>query len=751
MDRLSVVQPPRSLLQGTHRHAARSGILVAAGLFATDVGYGFLAHAPLGQAYAQGGIVAAFLASIIGTLVPALAGGSGPTLGAPRPAQTLVYAALLAQLVTIHGVHDLGRIALLGSACVLLAGLLQAGFGLLGLGRAIRYAPLPVLAGFTNGVAVSMLVSAALMVLPASGVGPEGIAARLAVMGGLVFLMLRSRRWFPMLHGSLVGLLAGSALYLLADWAGAGLLLGETLPAMTTLQPLGGLLGKGLALPVAIDWPQDLLIIAAPALTIATVNSIESLVIASNRDRALGTRHDSQRVLIGQGLANCLCGLLGGLPTAPSNSRLLVSRQTGGDGRMASLAFSLAAALILCLAPYFVAAIPKIAVAALLVLMAYGIADRWSLSQVEVLLRGEGDAGYRAQVRNNLWVMLAVMATALVINLVAAMAAGVLLAMVLFVRDNSRSVVSRVFSGDKRRSTVMRPLAEQAVLKRNGRSILLVELAGPLFFGSAELMVDEVELLAERASHIILDFRQVGAIEASGAGAIRRLAHGLAQRGVWLGLSSISRGETRGRMIGAAEASYALPRERWFDDPDHALEAAEEALLAAARGRQAAAPPALADLDALRGLDPGQIDTLFSYTREMRLALGDFIFRQHEPGDALYLLMAGRVEIRLEAHGGAQGKRLAVLKPGAFFGEMAVLRSAPRSADALSAAEATVVRRLGDDGLARLHAEHPEIAMALMRNIGAHLAVRLAAATEDLRYALAVAPGQGEGGERSAE
>ena len=97
------------------RQEMRSGFLIAAGLFATDVGYGFLALEPLGHSYARDGIVAAILASIIGTLVRLFVGASITLFGRPRPAQTLIFAAMLADLVSVIGLQDPFRIALIGA------------------------------------------------------------------------------------------------------------------------------------------------------------------------------------------------------------------------------------------------------------------------------------------------------------------------------------------------------------------------------------------------------------------------------------------------------------------------------------------------------------------------------------------------------------------------------------------------------------------------------------------------------------
>jgi sulfate permease, SulP family len=143
------------------------GLFVALGLFASDIGYGYIAYAPLGHDYANTGIIAAFLASMLGSLIPAFIRGSAPMFGGPRPAQTLIFAALLGTVAASSGQDSALLVPVAAMACVSLAGMIQIAFGLLGLGRIIRFTPVPVLAGFTNGVALSMILSALMIILDA--------------------------------------------------------------------------------------------------------------------------------------------------------------------------------------------------------------------------------------------------------------------------------------------------------------------------------------------------------------------------------------------------------------------------------------------------------------------------------------------------------------------------------------------------------------------------------------------------------
>jgi len=290
-------------MRSTWLTQAFSGLIPALALFATDIGYGWVAFSPLGMQHAHWGIVAAFMAATVGSIVPALVGGTGPMPSGARPAQTLIYASLLLGLVGSGA--DLSISLISGAVCVVLAGMLQLGMGLIGLGQAIKYTPMPVLAGFTNGVALSMVLAAGQMLFVSHGSGPDasldlgGLPGKLGFMFFLLVLMSTIYRLDRRIHWSLIGLVAGIALYQVASHLGQAHWLGRTLPDTSSLHP---------AFPVFSLAPSDLQAavgqlpfseLLPAALSIAVRNSLEALVIASQHDLYEGTRHNSNRVLLG--------------------------------------------------------------------------------------------------------------------------------------------------------------------------------------------------------------------------------------------------------------------------------------------------------------------------------------------------------------------------------------------------------------------------------------------------------------------
>ena len=264
-----------------------------------------------------------------------------------------------------------------------------------------------------------------------------------------------------------------------------------------------------------------------------------------------------------------------------------------------------------------------------------------------------------------------------------------------------------------------------------------MELDGPLFFGSGESLLDEVERLSVSARHLILDFRHVDNIEASGAAALQRIARSLAESGIRLYIAGIRGDSVRARLIQTAGLRDHVPHDGWFPDIDHALEAAEDSLLRD-RGMPVddEAGCAWHDMDALRGLDVQQIENLRGYGQHLRLGRGAFVFRKGDLGNALYLVTMGRVEIRLNLHDEITSHRLVGLRPGTVFGELALLRGGIRSADAVVATEKAELLVMTGPNLDRLQQDRPDIARLFFRNIASLMAGRIASSSEDLRYAL---------------
>ena len=718
----------------------RAAAITVVGISPIDVGYGLAAFSALGLAYAYHGIAAAFLALIIGNLVPALFRNADTFISGGRPAQTLVIAALVAAGVG----QGAGYVELFGhiAACVMLAGGLQIIFGLCRFGAAIRYFPLPVTAGYTNGVAVMLAGSALLMIVATQAANgsaspwsnemlPRLLFVVLLVLG--MWLVARKQR---VIHWAIFGLLGGTALFHLNSVAG-GPDMGLTLPETIQLGPDWDAMVAMLAAPGKAFGGETLRTVLPYALTIAILNALDTLMAAAYVEVATDRRHDGNALLVDHGLANLMGGILGALPMAPSVTRSALALQAGASTARTPLLGAAIGLLLMVMGGDLLGAIPKVVAGALLLFLAWTMVDEWSRGQVKAWLVAAGDRETRARVGRNLAVMLVVVVVTIAAGLIAAMAVGLILAMALFVRDNSRPVIGRSNRGSHRRSLVMRSPAQNAILDARGNEIIIVELVGPLFFGTADQLLDKIDDCVHGARHIVFDCRLVTEIDATGARIMQRMTRRLDGRGVSVHLACVNSNDARGKELAATMAGGVLPADRWHPDADRALEACEDELLGAA-AEEERHDWFLRGFDFATGMTVTDLDNLFAYMEVRDFAVGAPIFQQGDPSDRLYVVVIGRVEITLPPKSGQASRRLAALRPGVVFGEMGMLRGGiGRTANAL-AVRTTVVWSLSRTNLARLHNDHPALAAKLLGNIAYQLASRLAIITDELRHSTGI-------------
>jgi len=719
----------------------KGGLAAAVAALAMVLTWGVLVYGALGPELAAAGVRAAFITAIFASVVAALAGGTTITINLPRASTVLVFTTYVATLAADPRLArpdgpDATAIIMLASACVLLAGLLQVGLGALRLGGLVRFVPHPVLAGFILGVAVLIVVAQVPHLLGIAG-GPPGRGMRealaaaqpgtLAIGVATAAVTVFARRW-PALPAALLAVVACSAAYHLLHWLAPALPLGPLLGTVSgTLVPsveiAAAVSGPGVAL-LAAHWVG----LVNTALILAVIGSLDALLGAAATDNVAGTRHAPNRELIGQGLGNVTSGVLGGIPLCYSPANAMGAYRAGARTRLAALYCSIGLAALLVFGRPVLALIPIAVLSGVMLTLAFGLVDRWAGSLARRALRGPADRDTRLA----LGLVAVVCGATLAFNFVVAVAVGVILSMILFITAMNRSLVRATQTGAERWSRRLYPDAVRQRLREQGRRIRVLELEGPLFFGTAERLSSETGRAAADARVVILDLRRVESIDASGALALEQLSQRLARRGVSLYLAHVTPDGRRGRALTDYRTFIERPRPDWFEDVDRALESAERLLLAESGAPAAASELPLAQSILCAGLDAREIDSVARHMERHALAAGDALFREGDPGDRLYVLARGVVTISASAPHGTY--RIVTAEPGAMFGELAMLDGAPRSAAAL-ADEDCVLFSLSTAGLARLQAADPQLAARLLVNVFRHLAHRLRVSTDVVREA----------------
>jgi sulfate permease, SulP family len=290
----------------------------------------------------------------------------------------------------------------------------------------------------------------------------------------------------------------------------------------------------------------------------------------------------------------------------------------------------------------------------------------------------------------------------------------------VFVRAMDRQLVRTRFSAAEFPSRRVYAIDEESQLAPLRQHIRVLELEGALFFGSADRLLDEAERLAPGTATLIVDLRRVTTVDASGVSALVQLGQRLAERGIRLRLSGVLPQDRHGLALTAHGVGLSGGSGLWTHaNLDHALEAAEHDALAAAMPARIARMP-LAQTHLFDGLDAREAEVLAAHMVERRLAAGERLFAQGDPGDHLYVLTAGSISIV----DGRRGHRYVSFSPGMCFGEIAVLDGGGRTADAV-ADVASTVHALPADTFARLQREAPALAAQVYRNLATNLSQRL--------------------------
>lgn len=716
------------------------------------VAYGLIATAPLGAEWAAFGITASLGTAILFGFFTGATGSGRFLLSGPRAATALVLATAI-QAALNRG-HVPSEAVALAFAGVVLAGLLQAAMGMLRLGHVAAFVPVPVLSGFVTASSVLVLLTALPTVLGSPDANLLSILTgttgpidpwAVAVGGTAILVTLALDERLRVLPSALLGLALGTAVYLFGQGQ-FGLPSG---PQIGTVDP-ADLLRMPLLLEAGIDWTvwhEDLDITLTSGLSIGLLAAFDTVLTTSALDMRRSGSADPNHDLRIHGIANAAMGVLGFLPGSGALNRSMVMIRAGALTRLATVGTAVVLAVLLLVLTPLVAAMPLWATAGMLVATALQAMDRATLDKAWTVLAGR--LPYRRVLAGDVAVTLAVVATAVAFDLIAAVGAGILLAVLLFVLGMGRDPVRRVYTGSRVHSNVQRPIRQVEALEEHGHRIAVVELQGALFFGTcARVLAQAQKAVAAGASDLVLDCRHVTAVDSTGAATVLSLDRLCRDAGGRLLLSRIEPPERKqaGSATGSSERGSprekgpprwvwlvldangviaALGRERIHDDTDSALADCEDRLL-----QRHAAP----DRDSVRrivtdsalfdGLDRDQVRRLGGFARRHSFPAGSKPFRQGDAGDRAYFLVSGRMDVLIDIKGSTRRRRVSVLTAGSLFGEMGLIDGAPRSAR-VKAVQRSVCLSIDAPSFARLELAHPDIALILMRNVSRQFADRL--------------------------
>ena len=449
------------------------------------------------------------ITAIVAGLFAAFFGGSNLQVSGPTGAMAVV----LLPIVALYGPSGVLVVGLI-------AGLILIALAFAGAGRYMRYIPLPVVEGFTLGIAIII----ALQQVP-SALGYPGEGEKVALIAlsaiqqwfvspdlapvliaiGVAASMLLARRFRPGLPVSLVAIAVVTLAVVITGVDVA------TIGAIPTGLPAP-------AIPV-IPWGQ-ISALLLPAAAVAALAALESLLSATVADAmSVGERHNSNRELFGQGIANLASPLFGGIPATAAIARTAVNVRTGAKSRLAAITQSIALLIVILVAARWVSYIPLAALAGVLLATTVQMVE---VSNLRTLVR---------TTRGDATVLIATALATVILDLVTAVIIGLVIAGLYALRQVAKSAHVDELPLD----TGDHSEAELALLNEH---VVAFRLDGPLFFGVAHTFLLEVAEVSD-VRVVILRLSRINTLDATGAAVLGQTIKTLEGRGITVLLSGI--------------------------------------------------------------------------------------------------------------------------------------------------------------------------------------------------------------------
>jgi len=708
-----------------------------------SIGYGIIVYGPLGAEFLPFAALLGIYGCLLGGICAALLGGTEIQITAPKAPLSLLLAAFVAPLVLSLQIPDVALrnilIVALASLCVFIAGTVQFLFGALRLGNLIKYVPYPVVSGFMNGIAVILILEQIGPLVGARGhvtlfeiFHTPTVVQPLTLVVGLTTIMVIffARRFIKAVPASLIGLVAGTALfYALKNIPGVSAL-GPVIGNFSFQWPKPDILSDAFRLRDNIDLADLFPRILITGFVLGSIGALESLLSSVAADNLAGTRHKSNKELIGQGIGNMMNAVFSALPSAGSELHNMANYRAGGRTRLSSLICGLLILLIVMTLGPIIGKIPLTVIAGIIVSVGIGLFDKWILDLIRNLSQAREQ---QKRIMANLAVTIVVAVITVCVNLIVAVLIGIAIASGLFVVRMGKSIVKRKYSGEHIRSKKVRSIKNNMLLEDRGKGIIVYELRGPLFFGSADNLAGEIESALSHYTYCILDMKRVNEIDSTGAKILGQISKKVTASGKYLLISYLKDNSSLSDFLKAMGVYKTLGEDCLFPDTDAALEWAEDNVLTQSLELAGASDRIqLEQMDILRDFTPQEIDDLKQKLTRKTFSKGEIIVKEGDTDRNLFLLAKGLVSVRIHLAESDRYKRLITYSPGVTFGEMAFLDGNPRSADVWSD-EDSETYVLSPAEFSVFQNESPQIAIKLVRNIGLEISERLRIRTNEVR------------------
>ncbi|MBO2525777.1 MAG: sodium-independent anion transporter [Bacteroidetes bacterium] len=471
------------------------------------------------------------LAGLIGATLlgffASLFGGTHSQISGPTGPMTVITAALISGVWASQ--QSMSAVLISMSLAGLFCGLFQIVFGIIKLGKYVRYIPYPVLSGFMSGIGVIIILqqiypliglkSPVLVVdmitqLPERIAGGISLAALFLGLGTIAIIYL-----FPLITkkipSTLVALLVMTIVALFCNMD-EKLLIGS-IPAGF---PMPFFAKEGISLS-GLNWGEILKASIIPGLTLAGLGSIDTLLTSVVADNITKTHHNSNRELVGQGIGNMISGLFCGIAGAGATMRTVVNVKSGGRSQISGMVHSLLLLAVLLGLGRFVRYVPLSVLAGILITVGWGIIDFKGFKDLLKIPRADAV------------VLIIVFLLTVFVDLLTAVGIGMVIACVLFMKRASDLVEGGYSSSEMTNFDKESPWSDEGGIPDEMRhKIYIQRLNGPIFFGTITKFQNVMNDVPEDAKIVIIRMRLVSFMDQSGLYAMETAIKDLQDRGV---------------------------------------------------------------------------------------------------------------------------------------------------------------------------------------------------------------------------
>ncbi len=508
------------------------------------------------------GAIAGLYGAIAIGMIAAWFGGTPTQISGPTGPMTVVSAVVISTAIEAHG----GSLeAALGTviAIFLFTGFFQILLGIFKIGQYIRYMPYPVVSGFMSGIGVIIIV---LQIFPFLGhSSPKRILDIFAELPSIVhdinlasvslaLATIATIYIFPRITK-----LIPSALVALVVLTIISTMMGLDVKIISDIPK--GLPALRLDTLTNVEWTHPMLIII-PALTLAALGTIDSLLTSIVADNMTKTRHDSNKELIGQGLGNMGAAMIGGIPGAGATMRTVVNINSGGKTRISGVIHSVALLIVLLGAGEYARLIPLPVLAGILITVGIGIIDYKGIKHIPHVPKTDST------------IMLVVLFITVFDDLLQAVAVGMVLASVLFMKKMSDLVEQQSSTGSVDSYAREESWEDEANISEEVRAqVYIKHFDGPIFFGFVSRLQEMVSALPE-VTVVILRMPRVPYIDQSGIYAIEDAVIALKERGMMVLITGIQE-QPKDMLSNIGLIPNLVPEEHIFADFSCCIEALE--------------------------------------------------------------------------------------------------------------------------------------------------------------------------------